>query len=71
MINIEITNPEAIMNQHTGWFTGLAGSVASRLGMIDLTEKVQEAIIQRLFEELGEENVRISVSGVSEEAGAA
>ena len=71
MITIEITNPEAIMNRHTGWFTGLAGSVASRLGMIDLTEKVQEAIVQRLFEELGEENVRISVSGVSEEAGAA
>ena len=71
MITIEITDPEAIMNLHTGWFTGLAGSVASRLGIIDLTEKVQEAIVQRLFEELGAENVRISVSGLSEEAGAA
>ena len=71
MITIEITDPEAIMNQHTGWFTGLAGSVASRLRMIDLTEKVQEAIVQRLFEELGAENVRISVSSLSEDAGAA
>ena len=71
MITIEITDPEAIMNQHTGWFTGLAGSVASRLGMIDLTEKVQETIVERLLEELGPENVRISVNGFSEEAGAA
>lgn len=71
MITIEITNPEAIMNQHTGWFTGLAGSVAARLGMIDLAEKVQETVVQRLLEELGPENVRISVSGLSEKAGAA
>ena len=69
MIIVEITNPEAIVNQHKGWFTGLAGAVASRLGMIDLAEKVQEAIVERLFEELGEENVRISLSVPSEEAG--
>jgi hypothetical protein len=67
MITIEITNPEAIMNQHTGWFAGLAGSVASRLGMIDLVEKVQETLVQRLTEELGPENVRISVSAISEQ----
>ena len=71
MIIIEITNPEAIMDQHTGWFTGLAGSVAARLGMIDLTEKVQETIVERLLEELGPENVRISINGFSEEAGEA
>ena len=71
MITIEITDPEAIMNRHTGWFTGLAGTVAARLGMIDLAEKVQETIVQRLTEELGPENIRISVSGLSEEAGAA
>lgn len=69
MIYVEITNPEAIVNQHKGWFTGLAGTVAARLRMIDLAEKVQEAIVQRLIEELGEENVRISVSGPSEEVG--
>ena len=62
MIYVEIKNPEAIVNQHKGWFTGLAGAVASRLGVIDLTDKVQDAIVQRLFEELGAENVRISVS---------
>ncbi len=67
LINVEITNPEAIVNQHKGWFTGLAGTVADRLGMIDLTEKVQEAIVQRLFEELGAENVVISVSELSED----
>ncbi len=55
------------MNRHTGWFTGLAGSVASRLGMIDLEEKVQEAIVQRLIEELGPENACISVSRLSQE----
>ena len=66
MITIEITNPEAIMNRHTGWFTGLAGSVASRLGMIDLEGKVQDAIVQRLAEELGPENIRISVGGPSQ-----
>jgi len=71
MITIEITDPEAIMNRHTGWFTGLAGTVAARLGMIDLAEKVQETIVQRLTEELGPENIRISVSGLSEEAGTA
>lgn len=71
MITIEITNPEAIVNQHTGWFTGLAGTVAARLGMIDLEKRVQEAIVQRLTEELGPENVHISVSALSEEAGAA
>jgi hypothetical protein len=71
MITIEITDPEAIMNQHTGWFTGLAGTVAARLGMIDLAEKVQETIVPRLTEELGPENIRISVSGLSEEAGTA
>ena len=71
MITIEITDPEAIMNRHTGWFTGLAGTVAARLGMIDLAEKVQETIVQRLTEELGPENVRISVRGLSEEAGTA
>ncbi len=71
LITIEIKNPEAIMNRHTGWFTGLAGSVASRLGMIDLEEKVQAAIVERLTEELGPENVRISVSDISEESGAA
>ena len=65
MITVEITNPDAIVNQHKGWFTGLAGSVASRLGMIDLTEKVQEAVVQRLIEELGAENVSIWVSGPS------
>ena len=66
VITVEITNPDAIVNQHKGWFTGLAGSVASRLGMIDLTEKVQEAVVQRLIEELGAENVSIWVSGPSE-----
>ena len=70
MITIEITNPEAIVKQHTGWFTGLAGTVAARLGMMDLAEKVQESIVQRLIEELGAENVRISVSSSSEEVGA-
>ena len=69
MITVEITNPEAIVNQHKGWFTGLAGSVAARLGLLDLGEKVQEAVVQRLIEELGAENVRISVSGFSEEVG--
>lgn len=69
MITVEITNPEAIVNQHKGWFTGLAGTVAARLGMIDLAEKVQKAIVQRLIEELGAENVRISISGPSEEVG--
>jgi len=80
LITIEITNPEAIVNQHRGWFTGLAGTVAARLGMIDLAEKVQKTTVQRLkvqkttvqrlIEELGAENVRISVSGPSEEVGA-
>ncbi len=69
MITVEITNPAAIVNQHKGWFTGLAGAVAARLGMIDLAEKVQEAIVRRLIDELGAENVRISVSGPSEELG--
>ena len=69
MITVEITNPAAIVNQHKGWFTGLAGAVAARLGMIDLAEKVQEAIVRRLLDELGAENVRISVSGPSEELG--
>ena len=69
VITVEVTNPEAIVNQHKGWFTGLAGTVAARLGMIDLAEKVQEAIVQRLIDELGAENVRISVSGPSEEVG--
>lgn len=69
MINVEITNPKAIVNQHKGWFTGLAGAVVARLGMIDLAEKVQEAVVQRLIEELGAENVRISVSGPAEEVG--
>ncbi len=69
MITVEVTNPEAIVNQHKGWFTGLAGVVAARLGMIDLAEKVQMAIAQRLIEELGAENVRISISGPSEEVG--
>ena len=71
MITIEITNPEAIVNQHTNWFTGLAGTVAARLGMIDLVEKVQKTIVQRLLEELGPENVRISVSDISDEEGEA
>ena len=70
MITIEITNPTAIVNQHKGWFTGLAGTVAARLGMIDLAEKVQKTIVQRLIEGLGAENVRISISGASEEVGA-
>ena len=70
LITIEITNPAAIVNQHRGWFTGLAGTVAARLGMIDLAEKVQKTIVQQLIEELGAENVRISVSGPSEEVGA-
>ena len=61
MITIEITNPEAIMSKHTGWFTGLAGNVAARLGMIDLAKKVQEIIVERLIEELGPENVHIAV----------
>lgn len=67
MIIVEITNPGAIVNQHKGWFTGLAGTVAARLGMIDLAEKVQDAIVERLIEELGAENVCISVSASSEE----
>jgi len=67
VITIEITNPEAIVKQHTGWFTGLAGTVAARLGMMNLAERVQETIAQRLIEELGAENVRISVSSSSEE----
>ncbi len=66
VITVEITNPEAIVNQHKGWFTGLAGAFAARLGMIDLADKVQQAVVQRLIEELGAENVRISVSGRSE-----
>ena len=66
MITVEITNPQAIVNLHKGWFTGLAGSVAARLGMIDLAGKVQEAIVERLIEELGAENVRISIRGPSE-----
>jgi len=70
LITIEITNPSAIVNQHRGWFTGFAGTVAARLGMIDLAEKVQKTIVQQLIEELGAENVRISVSGPSEEVGA-
>jgi hypothetical protein len=70
LITIEITNPEAIVNQHRGWFTGLAGTVAARLRMIDLAEKVQKTIVQRLIEELGAENVRISVSGPTKEVGA-
>ena len=61
LITIEITNPEAIVRKHTGWFTGLAGNVASRLGMIDLAKKVQQTIVERLIEELGSENVRIAV----------
>ena len=61
MITIEITNPEAIMSKHTGWATGVAGGVAARLGMIDLAKKVQEAIVERLIEELGPENVSIAV----------
>ena len=69
MITVEITNPEAIVNQYKGWFTGLASTVAARVGMIDLAEKVEKAIIQRLIEELGAENVHISVSGPSEEVG--
>ena len=69
MITVEITNPVAIMNQHKGWLTSLAGTVAARLGMIDLAEKVQKAIVQQLIEELGAENIRISVSSPSEEIG--
>ena len=67
MITVEITNPEAIVNRHIGWFTGLAGAVASRLRIIDLKDKVQDAIVERLIEELGAENVRISVGGPSGE----
>ena len=67
MITIEITNPKAIVNQHKGWLTGLAGTVAASLRMIDLAEKVQNAVVERLLEELGAENVRISVSGPSGE----
>ena len=70
MITVEITNPEAIVNQHKGWFTGFAGTVAARLGVIDLAEKVQNAIVERLMEELGAENVRISTSRPSEESDA-
>jgi hypothetical protein len=70
MITVEITNPEAIVNQHRGWLTGLAGTVAARVGMIDLAEKVQKAVAHQLIEELGAENVRISVSDPSEEVGA-
>ncbi len=66
MITVEITNPEAIVNLHKGRFTSLAGSVAARLGMIDLAGKVQEAIVQRLVDELGAENVRISISDPSD-----
>lgn len=66
MITVEITNPEAIVNQQEGWLAGLAGTVAEHAGVIDLAEKVQKAIAQRLIEELGAENVRISVSGPSE-----
>ena len=69
MITVEITNPEAIVNQYKGWFAGLAGTVAARIGMIDLAEKVERAIVQRLIEELGAENVHISVSGPSKEVG--
>jgi len=61
LITIEITNPEAIVKKHKGWFTGLAGNVAARLGMIDLAKKVQETIVERLIEELGSENVHIDV----------
>ncbi|MDJ0792856.1 MAG: hypothetical protein QNI98_01345 [Woeseiaceae bacterium] len=67
MITVEITNPEAIVSQHKGWFTSLAGTMAARIGMIDLVEKVQEAIVERLVEELGEDNVRISIGGPSKE----
>jgi len=66
MITIEITDPEAIMSKHSGWFTGLAGSIAGHLGIIDVEEKVQETIVQRLRDELGLENVRIEVRGLSE-----
>ncbi len=41
--------------------------MAARIGMIDLVEKVQEAIVERLVEELGEDNVRISIGGPSKE----
>ena len=68
MIIVEITDPQAIVNQHKGWFAGLAGHVAARVGMIDLAEKVQEAIIERLFEELGAENVRISIGESSDQS---
>ena len=68
MITVEITNPKARVNAHIGWFNGLACSVAARLRMIDLAEKVQEAIVERLIDELGAENVHISVSGPSKEA---
>lgn len=67
MITVEITNPGAIVNRHKGWFTGLAGTVAARFGVIDLADKVQEAIVQQLIEELGSENVRISVSSPSDD----
>lgn len=70
MITITITNPEAIVSQQNGFITGLAGSVANRVGMIDLAKKVQQAIAQQLIEELGAENVRISLSDPSEDAGA-
>ena len=70
MITIEITNPEAIVNQQNGFLTGLAGTVADRVGMIDLAKKVQQALAQQLKEELGAENVRISLSDPSEDAGA-
>ena len=64
MITIEIIDAEAIVKRQKGWFTGLAGSVAARLGVIDLAGKVQETIVQQLTEELGPENIRISVSGL-------
>ena len=70
MITIEITNPEAIVNQQNGFLAGLAGTVADHVGMIDLAKKVQQAIAQQLVEELGAENVRISLSDPSDDAGA-
>lgn len=70
MITVEITNPEAIVNQHEGWLTGLAGTVATHVGMIDLADKVQKAIAQKLIDELGADNVRVSLSDPSEKAGA-
>lgn len=70
MITIKITNPEAIVSQQNGFITGLAGTVADHVGIIDLAKKVQQAIAQQLIEELGAENVRISLTDPSEDAGA-